>query len=72
MRRKHLESSVIESVAFDEEKNILDVRLHSGRTYRYFMVPKDVYEGLLRAESHGAYFNTNIRNRFPYQEITTT
>jgi hypothetical protein len=34
--------------------------------YRYFDVPVDVHENLLRASSKGSYFNRFIRGRFAY------
>jgi hypothetical protein len=47
----------------------LDLELRSGALYRYFAVPRAVFEGLLAAESKGAYFNLTIKDRFPYKRL---
>ena len=47
----------------------LTVRLRGGTVYRYFTVPRTIFEGLLAAPSKGAYFTTRIRNAFPHTQI---
>jgi hypothetical protein len=47
----------------------LDLEFRSGALYRYFTVPRALFEGLIAAESKGTYFNLNIRNRFPYKRL---
>lgn len=37
--------------------------------YQYFGVPERVFQDLVQAESKGAYFNQNIRDRYPYNLI---
>jgi hypothetical protein len=48
----------------------LTVRLHRGVAYRYFMVPRTVFEDLRAAASAGTYFNRHIRDGFPYQRVS--
>jgi soluble lytic murein transglycosylase-like protein len=62
-------SSVIASVGYDAVSANLDVRFVSGRTYRYSGVPPAIYEALMNAESKGAFFNSRIRDRFPFREL---
>jgi hypothetical protein len=64
-----IDSSVIRSVTYDADAT-LTVRLHRGVTYRYFMVPRTVFENLLAAASTGTYFNRHIRDGFPYQRVS--
>jgi KTSC domain/Transposase DDE domain len=47
----------------------LELEFRSGAIYRYFAVPQAVVEGLIAAESKGAYFNRNVRSRFPYHRL---
>ena len=70
MDRTRIDSSVIESVGYDPDTNVLEIHFHTGRKYVYFMVPSAVCAGLMAASSAGNYFNVEIRNRFPYREIT--
>lgn len=64
-------SSVIKSVAYDEDAGELDVTFTSGKTYRYFDVPLGVYAEFLDAASKGEFFNENIRDAFRYAEVRT-
>ena len=66
----YVQSSAIEQVSYDSDAHTLIATFRdSGRTYVYADVPEEVYDSLLFSESLGAYFNTHIRDRFPYREI---
>jgi len=47
----------------------LEIEFASGDVYRYFGVPPSVHDELMRAESHGRFFNANIRDRFRYERM---
>jgi hypothetical protein len=64
-----VESSVMTGVDYDEETGELDVRFTSGKTYRYFDVPEDVYVRLLGAGSKGEFFNEEIKGVYRYAEV---
>jgi hypothetical protein len=64
-----LQSTSLNAATFQEQSGYLELEFGSGTIYRYRNVPARVYEELLRAESKGRYFNTHIRNRFPYAKI---
>lgn len=66
MQTHDVDSSVIDAVGFSR---VLEIHFDSGRVYQYYDVPEDVYQGMLSAESKGRYFNTYVRDQFPYQEI---
>jgi len=61
-------SSVLASMRYSLEA-ILELEFRTGAIYRYVAVPPVVVEGLIAAESKGAYFNHHIRNRFHYQRL---
>jgi len=64
-----LESSLLTSVAYSTNQT-LQLEFRSGAVYRYFAVPPTVFQGLISAESKGAYFNRTIRNHFRYQRLS--
>jgi hypothetical protein len=64
-----LESKMLASSAYDEEKRILYLRFRSGDVYRYFEFPEERYQAFLDAESHGRYFLSNIKNQFPFERL---
>lgn len=69
--KKHLvDSSNIEWVSYDEEKEDLYIGFRNNTTYVYNKVPKDIFDGLLHAGSKGRYFWMKIRNKpFEYKRI---
>lgn len=69
MRRERVESSVIRSVGYEQETATLEIEFHGDRIYRYFAVPKAVFEGLVGAESVGAFFNEKVRDRYPEERV---
>jgi len=65
----HVESSMMSHVDYDEDASELDITFEGGRTYRYFKVPHEIYDGLLQADSKGEFFNEHIKNLFDYNEV---
>ena len=47
----------------------LGVEFTTGRRYVYSEVPEEVANTFRSAFAKGVYFNTRIRDRFPYREI---
>ena len=69
MKRQSVESSNLASVGYDEATQTLEVEFNHGGIYQYFEVPKEVYEELMIADSHGKYFNGCIKDDYEYQRI---
>jgi hypothetical protein len=65
-----LVSSTLASAGYDPALRRLEIQFLSGERYLYFQVPSHIYQQLIRAESKGAWFNRNIRNRFPFQRLS--
>ena len=62
MKRQIVSSSLVESLGYDPEKEVLEVELENGRVYRYRDVPQSTYNELIEADSIGRYFNQYIRD----------
>lgn len=62
MQMVRVDSEAIEAVGYDPRSRRLRIRFTGGRSYDYCAVPEQVYQGLMRADSHGAYFNQHIRD----------
>jgi hypothetical protein len=69
--RKHpVISSNLATVGYSRKYKILDITFQtSGDTYRYFNVPRRIFERLMRAPSKGIYYNTFIRGNKDYTPI---
>jgi hypothetical protein len=61
-----VESTTLATVAYDGSSRLLRLEFKSRTVYCYSGVPTEVHHGLIAAPSKGAYFNRNIRGRFPY------
>jgi hypothetical protein len=66
---RFLVSSTITSVEYDDEARELDITFTSGKKYRYFNVPLEIYVELLDAGSKGKFFNDNIKGVFAFVEV---
>lgn len=70
MQRQSVSSSNISSIGYDENSNTLEIEFHNGGVYQYFNVPKNVFEGLMSASSHGQYFDQNIKKAgYSYRQV---
>lgn len=69
MERHAVSSSNISSIGYDQNNMILEVEFQNGFTYQYFDVPQNIYEGLMRAISHGSYLNSVIKGNYRYTRI---
>jgi hypothetical protein len=67
--RTPVASSSIRSLGYDEDDETLEIEFQSGGIYRYSDVPRETYEGLLGARSHGSYFHESIRGQYDYFRI---
>jgi hypothetical protein len=62
-----VESSMVDSVGYDEERHLLQVIFISGQVYCYEGVPPEVFQGLLEAESKGQYMRAYIIDVYSYR-----
>jgi inosine/xanthosine triphosphate pyrophosphatase family protein len=69
MQRVPVDSSDIISIGYDADARLLEIEFHGGRLYAYRNVDTDIYEQLMRADSHGQYFNTFIHGKYRFERI---
>lgn len=70
MIRQSVSSSNISAVGYDTSTSILEVKFHSGGTYRYSGVPVSIYNGLMSASSHGTFLHVYIKDKYPCSKIS--
>lgn len=66
MEMTTVNSTLLRTVAYDAERQLLQVEFVNRSVYQYFDVPALVYQELIQASSKGAYFNRSIRPHFDY------
>lgn len=59
-----INSSFIDSAAYFEPLEILEIQLKNGQQYSYRDVPKIIYDDFMKSKSKGQYFNHNIKNKY--------
>ena len=69
IRREPVESKSIASIGFHSELRVLEIEFRSGALYRYFSVPRSIFEALQKAESKGRYFSQSIRGKFEFKRF---
>jgi hypothetical protein len=62
-------STVIRRFAYCPDSGDLWVEFTTGRRYVYSDVPREVADTFRTAFAKGVYFNTRIRDRYPYREV---
>lgn len=65
MKPMVVHSTTLIAVAYDADRELLQLEFCDGAVYQYLGVSAEVHEALLRAPSKGRYFNHTIRGRFP-------
>lgn len=62
-------SEAIHDISYDPERSKLFVRFRDGHRYVYVGVPGEVHRSFLDADSKGAFFVREIRDRYPYNKL---
>ena len=65
----HVVSEAIRDISYDAERAKLFVRFRDGDQYVYVGVPGEVHRSFLDADSKGAFFAREIRDRYPYNKL---
>jgi len=64
-----VDSSMMDSIRYDEDSMTLEIEFKGGRVYQYFDVPIQIFEGLRGADSHGKFFNAQIKGHYRYARV---
>jgi hypothetical protein len=64
-----VDSTAILHIHYDELAAELVITFVGGNSYKYFDVPRPVYQRFLRASSKGAFFNAWIKDRYDFAHL---
>lgn len=62
-------STNIKQVSYDPFMSNLTIEFHNGTKYEYVAVPKEEYEGIIKAASVGRYFQANIKGKYDFLRL---
>lgn len=60
-----LESRTLNSVGYDSEKLVLQIKFNNGYHEKLVCVPEHIYKGLIQSKSKYNYYYENIKNKYP-------
>jgi hypothetical protein len=63
-------STAIANIKYDHTRERLTVTFVTGRIYEYIDVPSEVAASFQSAFSKGTFFNSYIRDRYDFRELT--
>jgi hypothetical protein len=69
-QRQVSNSSAISALEYDPGRHALTVTFTNGRRYQYGCVERETYRMLASAPSAGKFFQAQIRDRYPYRQLT--
>jgi hypothetical protein len=69
MQRQAVESSTLRSAGYDAPSRTLEIEFQNGHVYRYFGVPRSVYDSLMAASSKGQYFNQCVKAVYAFEKV---
>lgn len=69
MRRRSVASTNLGAVGYDAKTRTLEIEFLSGRVYQYHGVPQNMHDQLMQAPSKGRFFNTYIRDSYPFSRM---
>ena len=70
MKEIPLNSSALSACAYDPQRQFLWIHFRTGERYVYQTIPAAVVQALLQAPSQGQYYNSTIRNKFPFERLS--
>jgi hypothetical protein len=68
--RRPLQSSDIASVGYDETAGTLEIEFRGTGVYRYFSVPRCVYDEMIRTPSPGRFFLQQIKGKYAWERAS--
>jgi len=63
-------SAVVAAIAYDATTSTLRVAYVSGLIYDYLNVPEEVYIGMKKSFSKGAFLNKHVKGKYCFQKTT--
>lgn len=58
----------MKSAGYDPAIKTMEIEFNGG-VYQYYLVPKEVFDGLMASESKGRYFQMHVQGFFNYNRV---
>ena len=64
-----LKSSRIKSATYNDSTEVLSITFSSGAIYKYFGVPEEIYNALIKSDSPGRFFEATIKPKYKCKKV---
>src|SRR5262249_53919941 len=71
LEKPRVKSSMMTHVDYDHDRSELVITFIGGKNYADLQGPPAIYDGLLEADSKGAFFNEYIKDKFEYRDVVS-
>lgn len=61
MHKTEFKSNHLKSAVYSKYSCFLDIVFQNDTKYRYYDIPESLYKGLVKADSHGSFFDEHIK-----------
>jgi tyrosyl-tRNA synthetase len=61
LERQAVSSANLASVGYCRDTRTLEIEFRNGVIYRYYDIPQEEFDNLMKADSHGQHFDANIK-----------
>jgi hypothetical protein len=69
IERQPVVSSDVASIGYDEAVQTLEIEFKATGVYRYFSVPKNVFDELSATPSPGKFFRQHIKGKYAWEKV---
>ena len=69
MERQSVDSSMMSSIGYDVESQILEIEFNSGAVWQYFDFPETMWYEFESSGSKGQFFHREIKNQYSESRV---
>lgn len=69
MERTNIESSMLNSIGFDQDTSTLELEFKNGVVWQYYDFPESLWYEFEAAESQGKFFHAEIKGQYSEAQV---
>jgi hypothetical protein len=69
IERQPVVSSDVAAIGYEESSQTLEIEFKATGAYRYFSVPKAVFDELMATPSPGKFFRQHIKGKYAWEKV---
>ena len=69
MERQNVDSSMIRSIGYDFDNQVLEVEFNTGAVWQYYDFPEHLWYEFESSDSKGKFFHREIKNQYSESRV---